>query len=1088
MNLFRLLLFTVVLFSTTVNAQLQSFNLQVDKTDETCLGNGSITINVTNVTQQATMLYKVYHLPDVTNPIAILTTDNTVNSLTSGAYRVVAIQALGSQSNSQQQDVTINNAITNYTFSVAAANQSCADGGNIVVNTITGYPAAYEIMSGPVTRPLQESNVFTNLPSGTYNIRVFDICGMGKVKTFTLSVVNSVLTISQPSLTNTEACDEVTVSNTISSSGGAISYPLTVRHTLNPMNMSGESLVINQVLTTGSQESVTVSAVVPRYMTDSYTYELSVTDNCNVVYEKTDNLVDPSINLSLSTGNAPCSQKFLIVSPSMHKAPYTINFVSAPADFTASDFNPEAGGQLTSQNVQFGDAEHPVPFGTYVVEITDACGRTALQSIDVEFIVPTPSARGTNNGCFSEFGRIRVSVPDTKIISATLLAAPAAYTATNTLPKNITASITNGTIALNNMPLGVYTIEFTDECGNTYQKDVEVPPFVEKPFNIAALPDCEAGLGTIRLRSGNGNLTSAIIIAAPVAYSVSHTLPYNVTSILNGGDLYMNNLPQGTYTIRAVDQCGITHDMSVNVEGHIPATADSIAFTPNCGGFSAKVTDSSNGREGASYWLQMFNPATNAWVNPGNGAAYTEGADPVNSGIKLTNNVVRNNINYSGKFRIVKRFEAFNQGSATNSICVSVLGEFIYTDGLTISNAYSLACIGEPNTVYIEALGYPTAYRIIKKNGANFVLQNGTNNIFRNLEPADYVFQVEDACGNIITKPVSVQMLPSITEASQPTDMVACTEEGPAGGNQVFRLADQNASVLGSLPAAMYTITYHLTQADADNGVNPLPEYYTNVINNQTIYARLIHNEIPLCHGTTSFKLHLGQYPTPVITTTGKICDGNSIALTANAGYSSYLWSNGATTRTIYVTEPGLYTVIVQKAYGDQYCEAFAEAEVKASATPRIVKVESTDWSENDNTITVYAEGASEYEYSLDGIHWQESNHFTGLEPGLYNVFVKDGLGCGFAQKEVVLLYYPKFFTPNGDGYNEKWQIKYSILEPRMKIQVFDRYGKLITGFNGLSDGWDGTLNGQKLPSTDYWFVVTREDGREYRGHFAMMR
>lgn len=1088
MNLFRLLLLSVVLFTTTVNAQLPNFSLEVTKTDETCLGNGSLTFNVANLAPQATLLYKVYRMPDVTNPISVLATGNSVNSLTAGTYRVIAIQALGALSNSQQQDIIISNAITDFSFSVGAANQSCAAGGNIIVNTLSGVPAFYEIMSGPVTRPLQASNVFASLPSGTYNIRAFDICGMGRVKTFTLSIVNSVLTISEPVLANSEVCNEVMVTNTIASSSGAISYPLAVRHTLNPMSMSGESIIINQIIATGSQDTVEVSAVVPRYMTESYTYELSVTDACNVVYERTDNLVDPAIQLSLSTGSAPCSQKFLTASPSLHKAPYTLTFISAPAGFVATDFNPGAAGQFTTDIVQFGDAEHPVPFGTYVVAITDACGRTTTESFEVEFVPPTPALRGSNNGCFSLFGRIRVVVPDTKIISATMIAGPATYTATNTLPKNLASFISSaGAISMTNMPLGVYTISFTDECGNTYQKDVEVPPFVEKPFNIATLPDCSAGFGTIRLRSGNGNLTSAIVIAAPAEYVATHALPHNVTPVINGGDLYMNNLPEGTYTFRAVDQCGISHDMTINVEGYrLPA--NSFTFTPNCGAFSVKVTDMSNGREGATYWLQKYNANSNTWVHPTSGSSYTEGADPTNSGIKLANNVVRNNINNSGKFRIVKRFESFNQGTEDNNVCVSILGEFTYNEGLSISNAYSLACIGEPNTVYIEALGYPTAYRIIKKNGANFVLQNGTDNIFHNLAPADYVFQVEDACGNIVTKPVSVQMLPSITEASQPTDMVACTEEGPAGGNQVFRLADQNASVLGSLPAAMYTITYHLTQTDADNGVNALPEYYTNVINNQTVFARLVHREIPLCHGTTSFKLHLGQYPTPVITTEGKICDGNSVALTANGGFSNYLWSNGATTRTIYVTEPGLYTVIVQKAYGDRYCEAFAEAEVKASATPRIVKVETTDWSAHDNTIIVYAEGALEYEYSLDGIHWQESNEFTGLEPGLYNVYVKDGLSCGFAQKEVALLYYPNFFTPNGDGFNEKWQIKYSILEPHMKVNIFDRYGKLIIGFTGLSDGWDGTLNGQSLPSTDYWFVVTREDGREYKGHFAMMR
>jgi gliding motility-associated-like protein len=57
-----------------------------------------------------------------------------------------------------------------------------------------------------------------------------------------------------------------------------------------------------------------------------------------------------------------------------------------------------------------------------------------------------------------------------------------------------------------------------------------------------------------------------------------------------------------------------------------------------------------------------------------------------------------------------------------------------------------------------------------------------------------------------------------------------------------------------------------------------------------------------------------------------------------------------------------------------------------------------------------------------------------------------------------------------------------------MMVYIYDRYGKPITEFGSTSDGWDGTHKGQVLPATDYWFVVKRQDGREMRGHFAMMR
>jgi gliding motility-associated-like protein len=81
--------------------------------------------------------------------------------------------------------------------------------------------------------------------------------------------------------------------------------------------------------------------------------------------------------------------------------------------------------------------------------------------------------------------------------------------------------------------------------------------------------------------------------------------------------------------------------------------------------------------------------------------------------------------------------------------------------------------------------------------------------------------------------------------------------------------------------------------------------------------------------------------------------------------------------------------------------------------------------------------------------------------------------------------YHPKFFTPNGDGFNDNWKIKFS--DKKLSIQLFDRYGKLIKELT-QNNSWDGMLNGHELPATDYWFVVTRSNGKEYRGHFSLKR
>ncbi|MEE1974390.1 T9SS type B sorting domain-containing protein, partial [Maribacter flavus] len=74
--------------------------------------------------------------------------------------------------------------------------------------------------------------------------------------------------------------------------------------------------------------------------------------------------------------------------------------------------------------------------------------------------------------------------------------------------------------------------------------------------------------------------------------------------------------------------------------------------------------------------------------------------------------------------------------------------------------------------------------------------------------------------------------------------------------------------------------------------------------------------------------------------------------------------------------------------------------------------------------------------------------------------------------EDVYLLYYPKFFTPNDDGDNDFWQIKNSAREPLNKLYIYNRYGKLIVQLNPNDFGWDGTYNGNNLPSDDYWFLL----------------
>ena len=48
--------------------------------------------------------------------------------------------------------------------------------------------------------------------------------------------------------------------------------------------------------------------------------------------------------------------------------------------------------------------------------------------------------------------------------------------------------------------------------------------------------------------------------------------------------------------------------------------------------------------------------------------------------------------------------------------------------------------------------------------------------------------------------------------------------------------------------------------------------------------------------------------------------------------------------------------------------------------------------------------------------------------------------------------------------------------------------GKLLKELDPVGEGWDGTFIGRPMPQSDYWFRVFLEDGREFKGHFSLVR
>ena len=150
--------------------------------------------------------------------------------------------------------------------------------------------------------------------------------------------------------------------------------------------------------------------------------------------------------------------------------------------------------------------------------------------------------------------------------------------------------------------------------------------------------------------------------------------------------------------------------------------------------------------------------------------------------------------------------------------------------------------------------------------------------------------------------------------------------------------------------------------------------------------------------------------------------------------------------------------------------------------------------NDNNNTITIDTRnlGIGDYEFAIDDAFgpYQDDPLFEQVEPGIHTIYIRDKNGCGLAQIQVSVIGYKKFFTPNNDGYNDTWKVLgiRPGYQETSKVYIFDRYGKLIKELDPLREGWDGTYLGRPMPQTDYWFRVFLEDGREFKGHFSLIR
>ncbi len=331
--------------------------------------------------------------------------------------------------------------------------------------------------------------------------------------------------------------------------------------------------------------------------------------------------------------------------------------------------------------------------------------------------------------------------------------------------------------------------------------------------------------------------------------------------------------------------------------------------------------------------------------------------------------------------------------------------------------------------------------------------------------------------------------------ANTPPALIDCDDD--YDGIQNFDLRDNNNIILGGLNPSDYIITFYENLDNAENEIDNLPNIYP-ASNGDTIFVRLENNSTG-CFSTTQFDIRINPLPVIPINEIVPLCNNEPVIVSAATGVlgDTYLWSTGETTEeiTIPASSPGTYFVTVTRPnlIGND-CSYTHNFEVIPSDEAEIIITPTVNFADpNRITVEINNSRIGDYIFLLDGVenNPSTSNIFNDVSFGEHIVTVRDLNGCMDVSKEVFVFDIPKFVTPNNDNAYDTWHIVGAEQLPGTIVYIYNRHGKLIKTLAHNSEGWNGTYNGQNMPSDDYWFsadIVQNGESFNIRGHFALKR
>lgn len=496
-----------------------------------------------------------------------------------------------------------------------------------------------------------------------------------------------------------------------------------------------------------------------------------------------------------------------------------------------------------------------------------------------------------------------------------------------------------------------------------------------------------------------------------------------------------------------------------------------------------------------SYYISQSN-ADNAVAAILNPAAFSNTANPQTIFVRLEDN-------NSGCFNTATVFDVI-----VNEVPVIAI-PLVYDlcDDSTIDGFTEFDLVSRNNEITGGTLGVTLFYYATASDAFNRM--NELSSPYTNIANPQTVFViVEDNMSGCVSSTTLDLVVKEAPQAITPPSIIVCDNSNTGDLTEAFNLTVNEAAILNGQTIGI-TVTYHSSQADADNDSNEIaqPTSFDNTTTPQTIYVRAENSTG--CFNTTSFDIMVNEVPVPQLFDLYYLCLNNAggILNTAdsppildtglNPNGLSFTWEldgsiiNGESSATLTATSVGIYTVTATNQLTG--CNSSQTTEVRELGPPDDFGAQvTTRFFDERQRIEAFATGpASQYIFRLDEGPWQYNGSFNDVSPGPHIVVIQDLEGCASVEVLLNVVGYPLYFTPNNDGYHDTWNIIGLNEVTGATIYIFDRHGKLLKQVEPTGIGWDGTYNGQPLASSDYWFKVEYEENgtpKSFGGHFALKR